>query len=99
LLVAHFIWQRTQNETLKAPPRDSALGSLLEAITDPFRADHFQPTNINFALLPPLPEKIRDKKIKKEIQITKARTALLDWIGVTPTAEHELPKTVAPAPV
>ena len=38
------------------PPRESALGSLLEAITDPSRAEHFQPTNINFALLPPLTE-------------------------------------------
>jgi methylenetetrahydrofolate--tRNA-(uracil-5-)-methyltransferase len=68
------------------------MGSLLEAITDPTRAEHFQPTNINFALIPPLTEEDleplkaqklhRDKKAKKEIQIKKARAALESWIQI-----------------
>jgi methylenetetrahydrofolate--tRNA-(uracil-5-)-methyltransferase len=42
-------------------PRDTAHGSLAHYITtaDPV---HFQPMNITFGLLPPLVEKIRDKK-------------------------------------
>ena len=78
LLVAQFIEQKIAG-TFNPPPRDSALGSLLEAITDPFRAEHFQPTNINFGLIPPWPENIRDKKEKKQKQIARARSALSDW--------------------
>ncbi len=78
LLVAHFIKQKIAG-TFSPPPRNTALGSLLEAITDPFRADHFQPTNINFGLIPPWPENIRDKKEKKQKQIERARSTLMDW--------------------
>ncbi len=79
LLVAHFIKQKVSDETFSPPPRDSAMGSLLEAITDPFRANHFQPTNINFSLIPPWPEDLKDKKEKKQKQIERARAALTSW--------------------
>ncbi len=78
LLVAHFIQQKVAG-TFTPPPRDSAMGSLLEAITDPFRAENFQPTNINFGLIPPWPENIRDKKEKKQKQIDRARSAFSQW--------------------
>jgi len=90
LMVAKFIDQKLQDKTFNPPPRASAMGSLLEAITDPTRAEHFQPTNINFALIPPLTEEDleplkaqklhRDKKAKKEVQIRKARAALETWV-------------------
>ena len=79
LLVAHFIDHKVRGKTLAVPPRASAMGSLLEAITDPLRAKHFQPTNINFGLLPPLEEKVRDKSVKKAKQIENARGAFADW--------------------
>ncbi len=79
LLVANFIEQKLQDKVFTPPPRASAMGSLLEAITDPFRADNFQPTNINFALIPPWPEPIKDKKEKKQKQIELARTELTGW--------------------
>lgn len=79
LLVAQFINQKVKDQPFTPPPRDSAFGSLLEAITDPFRADNFQPTNINFALIPPWPENIRDKKEKKQKQIERARAAMDGW--------------------
>lgn len=52
-------------------PADTAIGSLAEYITtaDP---DHFQPMNANFGLLPPLPEKIRNKKQKNEMIAQRA---------------------------
>jgi methylenetetrahydrofolate--tRNA-(uracil-5-)-methyltransferase len=90
LMVAKFLDQKLQDKVFNPPPRLSAMGSLLEAITDQTRANHFQPTNINFALIPPLAEddiealkeqKLhRDKKAKKEIQIKKARAALEAWL-------------------
>lgn len=79
LMVAHFLNQKLQDRPLSLPPRHSAFGSLLNAITDEFKIDHFQPTNINFSLLPPLEEKIRDRTQRKAIQIKLAREALANW--------------------
>ncbi|MBC7421439.1 MAG: methylenetetrahydrofolate--tRNA-(uracil(54)-C(5))-methyltransferase (FADH(2)-oxidizing) TrmFO [Bdellovibrio sp.] len=79
LLVANFIEQKLNDKVFSPPPRESAMGSLLEAITDPFKEKNFQPTNINFALIPPWPEPIKDKKEKKIKQIEKARTTLTSW--------------------
>ncbi|MBC7741685.1 MAG: methylenetetrahydrofolate--tRNA-(uracil(54)-C(5))-methyltransferase (FADH(2)-oxidizing) TrmFO [Bdellovibrionaceae bacterium] len=79
LLVAEFIKQKLNDEVFCPPPRESAMGSLLEAITDPFKEKNFQPTNINFSLIPPWPEPIKDKKEKKQKQIEKARTVLSAW--------------------
>lgn len=42
-------------------PRETAHGSLAHYITTA-SPDNFQPMNVTFGLLPPLPEKIRDKK-------------------------------------
>lgn len=87
LLVAKFLNQKLSDHIFSPPPRLSALGSLHTAITDEFKIKHFQPTNINFSLLPPLliddlPEAQRkDKKAKKTLQIQKARGALTEWIN------------------
>jgi methylenetetrahydrofolate--tRNA-(uracil-5-)-methyltransferase len=75
LLVARFLDQKLQDKVFSPPPRASGMGSLLEAITDPTRAEHFQPTNINFGLIPPLEVAERDKKVKKEKQIKIAKDA------------------------
>lgn len=80
LLVANFVDQKLKDQSFSPPPRESAMGSLLEAITDPTRAEHFQPTNINFALLPPLIEKEKDKETRKKKQIALAREAFQNWI-------------------
>lgn len=89
MLVAKFLDDKVADRSFSPPPRASALGSLLEAITDPTRADHFQPTNINFGLFPALNDqdkallgkKWRDKNVKKSRQLEKARTSLLKWLG------------------
>lgn len=62
-----------------APPPETAMGSLLRAITDPLKQKHFQPTNINFGLFPPLSESVKDKAEKKEKQIRLAQGAFLSW--------------------
>ena len=86
LLVARFLDQKLQGLSFEPPPRESALGSLLEAITDPTRAEHFQPTNINFGLLPPLQDAPRDKAVKKQRQLDLAQKSLLAWLSSDPTA-------------
>lgn len=80
IMVARFLDKKLRSQEFSVPPRASAFGSLLEAITDSSRADHFQPTNINFGLLPPLKEKERDKETRKKKQIEIARTSFVNWL-------------------
>ena len=63
----------------KPPPRTSAFGAILKAVTAPERAEHFQPTNINFGLLQALEKPPRDKKLRKQQQIERARVDFVRW--------------------
>ena len=64
-----------------APPRETAMGSLCHYIS---AADlrHYQPANIAFDLLPPLPEeeRTRDKKARRARQCRRALAALDTWL-------------------
>lgn len=67
---------------IRRPPRASAFGSLLNAITEP--KEHFQPTNINFGLFPLLGMNIKTKQEreqKREIQLERAKAAWAPWIS------------------
>ena len=46
-------------------PVTTCHGALAHYITTG-EADHFQPMNVNFGLLPPLPQRIRKKREKKQ---------------------------------
>lgn len=50
-----------EGELPEPPPSETALGALMNHVTNDFTAD-FQPTNINFGLFPPLEEKTRKKE-------------------------------------
>lgn len=65
----------TGQETVEVPAT-TAHGSLIRHITRPQK--NFQPSNINFGLLPALNLRIKDKKIKKE---ALAERAIRDWEG------------------
>ena len=56
-------------------PRETAHGALCQYITNT-EVKHFQPMNINFGLLPPLEERIKDKKIKNGLIAERALQAL-----------------------
>lgn len=80
LLVAKFLGGKLRGETFTPPPRASAFGSLWTAITDPERAKHFQPTNINFGLLPRLPDEPKEKDVRKAAMIARAQAELGSWV-------------------
>jgi methylenetetrahydrofolate--tRNA-(uracil-5-)-methyltransferase len=65
---------------LVAPPRSTALGSLVHYITHA-NSHNFQPANITFDLLPPLGENIRDRKERHRRQCSLALRELDHWIG------------------
>jgi methylenetetrahydrofolate--tRNA-(uracil-5-)-methyltransferase len=79
LLVANKLVSHFKNQTWTPPPRESALGSLLEAITDETKIKHFQPTNINMSLFPRLTESFSDKAERKKAQIKRAQSSFEEW--------------------
>jgi len=56
-------------------PQETAHGALCQYITNT-DAKHFQPMNINFGLLPPLEQRIKDKKVKNGLIAQRALLAL-----------------------
>lgn len=79
LLVARFLHQKLNHLPFSLPPRATAMGSLLYAITQEEKED-FQPTNINFSLFPlmGLDHKV-PKQEKRQRKITLAQNEMLNW--------------------
>ena len=76
--------------TPTAPPRTTALGSLIHYIThaDPKK---FQPANITFDLLPPLEKKIRDRQQRHKIQCDLALQDLRTWLDQVEVSVQSIP--------
>mgnify|MGYP003393393227 CR=1 FL=1 len=83
LLVAMFINQKYRDQPFNPPPRESALGSLMYALTGEEKID-FQPTNINFGLFPQLgldePRKV-PKADRRDRKLVIAKEAFAKWLG------------------
>jgi methylenetetrahydrofolate--tRNA-(uracil-5-)-methyltransferase len=73
-----------------APPRTTALGSLIHYITqaDPKK---FQPANITFDLLAPLARKIRDREQRHKMQCDLALQDLRTWLDGVEIALNSIP--------
>ncbi len=82
LLVGMHVARIAQGLPAIAPPRETALGSLVRYLTRG-ETKNFQPANITFDLLPQLDEstrrKIRDKKQRHKIVCEKALEAVSSW--------------------
>ena len=64
---------------IPAAPRTSAFGSLVHYVTQASAKD-FQPANITFDLLPPLDQKIRDRKERHRLQCELALREFESWL-------------------
>lgn len=71
---------RLEGRTFEPPPRTTAIGGLMAYLRE---ADpkHFQPMNVNAGLLPPLAERVKDKRERKRALAVRALKDLEDWIG------------------
>lgn len=86
LLVAKFIIQKLNDEPFTPPPRDSAMGSILNFLNEE-RPD-YQPMNCNFSLFPPievekpkgLKKKSDYKRFRRDSMLERAKTALEAWM-------------------
>lgn len=67
---------RAKGQPLSPPPAETALGALLGHLCS--SAKDFQPSNINFGLMPPLSGKTR-KKERRELYSKRAQAAFSAW--------------------
>ncbi len=85
LIAGRFAAAERLGVEMAPPPATTALGALLNHITGGAEAETFQPMNINFGLLPPIPKEPGRKRLKKaERKPAMAQRALSDlavWLG------------------
>ncbi|KGK90545.1 tRNA (uracil-5-)-methyltransferase [Desulfosporosinus sp. HMP52] len=78
LLAGLNVWRRLNGmETLVFPP-ETAIGGLARHL-EGSPSQSFQPMNINFGLLPPLPQRIRDKREKNTKIAERALAAIEEF--------------------
>ena len=76
----------SRGETLPPPPAETALGALLGHITGGADAESFQPMNVNFGLMPPIPGRSK-KADRKKMYTDRAREKLAEWLERERVAE------------
>jgi methylenetetrahydrofolate--tRNA-(uracil-5-)-methyltransferase len=80
LLAGRFAAAELAGTPLEPPPVETALGALLTHITGAAEAETYQPMNVNFGLMPPIPG--RSKKADRKLLYTsRARRAFAEWTG------------------
>ncbi len=79
LLAARFWTEELNGKQTTVPPLETALGALLNHITQGADADSFQPMNVNFGLFPPLAGGTR-KADRKQAYTDRGREALSQWL-------------------
>ncbi len=86
-LAARTLLARLRGGSFARPPATTALGALLRHVTgEAHPADYdYQPTNVVYALFPPLPGKVRKQERKPQL-LERARRDLSAW-----AAEQRLP--------
>jgi methylenetetrahydrofolate--tRNA-(uracil-5-)-methyltransferase len=79
-LVARRLLAKMKKQPWSEPPATSALGALLRHVTgEAHPADYdYQPSNVVFALFPPLPDRHK-KTERKTLMLKRARLALENW--------------------
>src|SRR5438105_10332292 len=92
-VAARRVLARLRGSELSPPPGTTAIGALLRHVTGEAHPEdyEYQPTNVVFALFPPLPQRHR-KDQRKALLLQRARRDLLDWaarqgIPLGPAAE------------
>jgi methylenetetrahydrofolate--tRNA-(uracil-5-)-methyltransferase len=63
-------------------PVDTMCGALTAYISDEYNADNFQPMGCNMGILPELPERIKDKKLKYQAYAERALKSLKNTLGL-----------------
>ena len=86
LVAARFAAAEAQGTSLPVPPSTTALGALLGHITGDANPATFQPMNVNFGLMPPLPERFR-KAERKKAYTDRGRADFGEWLAAIDQSE------------
>lgn len=78
LLAGIYAAHSIQGKDLLPPPVTTAHGALVNYLTTA-NPKHFQPMNINFGIFPPLPERIKDKKLRAQKHGERALNDFSAW--------------------
>jgi methylenetetrahydrofolate--tRNA-(uracil-5-)-methyltransferase len=83
LLAARAVLDRLAGRAFRAPPGSTALGALHRHVTGAAHPEGlaYQPSNVVFALFPPLAGRHRGKAARKEAYAERARRDLEEWIA------------------
>ncbi|WP_230769877.1 methylenetetrahydrofolate--tRNA-(uracil(54)-C(5))-methyltransferase (FADH(2)-oxidizing) TrmFO [Sphingomonas sp. Leaf4] len=82
LMAGRFAAAELAGRELGSPPVETALGALLHHITGAAVAETYQPMNVNFGLMPPIPGRTK-KADRKKLYTARARDAFADWRALT----------------
>jgi len=78
LLAGIFAAAKVHGYPISPPPPDTAHGALIHHMAES-EAKHFQPSNVNFGLFPPLGKKI-PKRLRGEFRAKEALASLHQWV-------------------
>lgn len=85
LIIAHILAQKLSGCSVRPFPEESALGGLYGHIRGHHRHnqnDAYTPSNVTWAMIPPLPEQKRlGKNIKRQMLYERAIASIKDYIG------------------
>ena len=86
LIAARFAAAEHHGQALPPPPVETAIGALLTHITGGAEADTYQPMNVNFGLMPPIPGRTK-KSDRKKMYTDRAREKFESWsANASPTS-------------
>jgi methylenetetrahydrofolate--tRNA-(uracil-5-)-methyltransferase len=93
LIAARAVLDRLAGRAFRAPPAATALGALHRHLTGDAHPPgyDYQPTNVVFALFPPLEGKHRGKAARKDAHAERARKELEPWIDLPPDVTTPAP--------
>jgi methylenetetrahydrofolate--tRNA-(uracil-5-)-methyltransferase len=88
LVAARAVLDRLSGRAFRAPPAATAIGALLGHVTGAAHPDDhaYQPTNVVFALFPPLEGRFRGKQARKAAHAARARREIEPWLATPEVA-------------
>jgi methylenetetrahydrofolate--tRNA-(uracil-5-)-methyltransferase len=88
LMAARAVLDRLAGRPFQPPPAATAMGALHRHLTGEAHPPgyDYQPTNVVFALFPPLTGRHRGKAARKEAHVERARKELTPWLEPAPLA-------------
>jgi methylenetetrahydrofolate--tRNA-(uracil-5-)-methyltransferase len=83
LIAARAVLDRVAGRDFRPPPRATAIGALYRHLTGEAHPDgyDYQPTNVVFALFPPLEGRFRGKQARKAAHAERARQEIRPWLS------------------